>query len=216
MKTEHKINQKTSVNKPYPSPDPTKPGPGKKEKQIPVTPDEDNDFTNPTRKIKEPENPATAPGEQPVPRKENQRDFPGPDSVPLPDSPMKDPTEKGDPGLIDPSTSEQTALKTNNNSGNNIYYSLLIALLLSCSAVNAEKVPVTIKVDSTEQAEMQVLMNRLEEINNMDKSELKPQQKKELRSEVKEIKKKMAEASGGVYLSVGAIIIIILLLILLV
>ncbi|MEP7263397.1 MAG: hypothetical protein ABI772_02810 [Bacteroidota bacterium] len=216
MKTEHKANQKSSVSKPHPSPDPTKHEPGKTEVQIPVLPDEDNDFTTPSKEIKEPENPGTTPGEKPIPRIENERNFPGPDSVPLPDSPLKDPTEKGDPGFIDPSTSQQTALKPH-NTGKNIFFSFLIALLLSCSLVNAEKVPViSAKSDSLQKTEMLILTNRLEEINNMDKSELKPHEKKELRSEVKSIRKKMAETSGGVYLSVGAIIIIILLLILLV
>lgn len=55
--------------------------------------------------------------------------------------------------------------------------------------------------------------NRLIEIRNMDKSSLTREQRKELRKEVKDLKK---EARGrGIYLSVGAIIIIILLLILL-
>ena len=56
------------------------------------------------------------------------------------------------------------------------------------------------------------LINRLQEIKAMTKHDLSRAEKKALRKEVKEIKK---ELKGGVYLSVGAIIIIILLLILL-
>lgn len=59
------------------------------------------------------------------------------------------------------------------------------------------------------------LMQRLEEIKGMDKSELTRLEKKSLRKEVKDIKKEMSVNNGGIYLSVGAIIIVILLLILL-
>lgn len=65
-------------------------------------------------------------------------------------------------------------------------------------------------------AEVQTMLNRLEEIKEMDKSSLKSSEKKELRKEVREIKQNLkASGNGGVYLSVGAVIIIILLLILL-
>ena len=67
----------------------------------------------------------------------------------------------------------------------------------------------------TENTRAQQLIQRLEEIKGMDKSELTRLEKKSLRNEVKEIKKEMRVVSGGVYLSVGAIIIVILLLILL-
>ena len=59
-----------------------------------------------------------------------------------------------------------------------------------------------------------LLLNRLETINAMDKSGLTRAEKKEFRVEVRTIKKDI-KASGGVYVSVGALIIIILLLILL-
>jgi hypothetical protein len=55
--------------------------------------------------------------------------------------------------------------------------------------------------------------NRLVEIRNMDKTNLTSVEKKELRKEVKDLKKQAK--SNGIYLSVGAIIIIVLLLILL-
>lgn len=62
--------------------------------------------------------------------------------------------------------------------------------------------------------EVKVMINRLEEIKAMDKSELKYSEKRELRKEVRAIKASLKSTNGGVYLSVGAIIIIILLLIL--
>ena len=64
-------------------------------------------------------------------------------------------------------------------------------------------------------AEVKTMLNRLEEIKKMDKSELTRVEKKELRAEVKGIKKTLKASGNGIYLSVGAIIIIILLLILL-
>ncbi len=64
-------------------------------------------------------------------------------------------------------------------------------------------------------AEIQIKLDRLEEIKKMDKSELSRAEKKELRKEVKTLKGEIKSSGGGVYLSVGAIIIIILLLILL-
>jgi hypothetical protein len=59
------------------------------------------------------------------------------------------------------------------------------------------------------------LQHRLEEIKTIDKKTLSNDDKKALRREVREIKKELAAISGGVYLSIGAIILIALLLILL-
>jgi hypothetical protein len=58
------------------------------------------------------------------------------------------------------------------------------------------------------------LMDRLEEIEAMDKSDLTSAEKRELRKEVRDIKKEVKELGGGVYISVGAAILIVLLLIL--
>lgn len=64
-------------------------------------------------------------------------------------------------------------------------------------------------------AEVQVMLNRLDEIKEMDKSDLTSEEKKELRKETKAIKTAVTANGGGVYLSVGAVIIIVLLLIIL-
>lgn len=64
-------------------------------------------------------------------------------------------------------------------------------------------------------AEVKVMLNRLEEIKKMDKSELTSSERKSLRKEVRAIKTNLKSTGNGVYLSVGAIIIIILLLIIL-
>jgi len=88
---------------------------------------------------------------------------------------------------------------------------LFIAVSLPVSASETEPVSSPAK---TENPRAQQLIQRLEEIKGMDKSELTRTEKKELRKEVKGIRKEMKAIKGGVYLSVGAIIIIILLLIL--
>ena len=89
---------------------------------------------------------------------------------------------------------------------------MLLAIALPASSAVASE---TLKTSNTENARAQVLVQRLEEIKGMNKSEMTRLEKKSLRNEVKDIKKEMKVMSGGVYLSVGAIIIVILLLILL-
>ncbi len=60
-----------------------------------------------------------------------------------------------------------------------------------------------------------VLLRRLNDIKEMDKSNLKPSEKKNLRVEVRSIRQQLNELGGGVYLSAVAIIIILLVLIIL-
>ena len=99
------------------------------------------------------------------------------------------------------------------------FYLMMMVLSLSIlptQMMAAEKTPTTITNDSKEvPAEVKVLLNRLEEIKKMDKSELKSSEKKALRKEVRAINAELRSTGNGVYLSVGAIIIVILLLILL-
>lgn len=65
----------------------------------------------------------------------------------------------------------------------------------------------------SETAEAKTLTLRLNEINMMDKTNLKAADKKDLRKEVRSINHKLREISGGVYLSVSAIILILILLV---
>lgn len=64
-------------------------------------------------------------------------------------------------------------------------------------------------------AEIEELIQRLDEIHEMDKTNLKIAEKKELRKEVRSIRSELNERGGGLYISVGAAIIIIILLIIL-
>ena len=100
-------------------------------------------------------------------------------------------------------------------------YILTALLLLSIfpiqlkAVVEPNPVPMT-ATKPDESAEVKAILTRLDEINAMDKSLLKAPEKKELRKEVRAIKKEMKEMSSrGVYISVAGIIIIVLLLILL-
>ena len=63
--------------------------------------------------------------------------------------------------------------------------------------------------------EIRVMINRLDEIKNLDKSSLNRIEKKELRKEVRAIKKSVRASGNGIYISSGAIIIILLLIIIL-
>ena len=77
---------------------------------------------------------------------------------------------------------------------------------------NPSSMPATAKAEA---AEANVLLDRVYEINAMDKSRLSASERRQLRKEVRSAKKQLKESGGGVYLSVGAIIIIVLLLIIL-
>lgn len=72
------------------------------------------------------------------------------------------------------------------------------------------------ELTTEEQATLDSIQNRVEEIKHMDKSTLSKADKKALKMELKEMKKKANKlgGGGGIYLSVGAILIIILVLIL--
>ena len=90
--------------------------------------------------------------------------------------------------------------------------SLTFQPLQSSAATTSETTPVS---KPTAESSANTLVLRLDEINSIDKSSLSRTEKKELRGEVKSIEEQLRENSGGIYLSVGAIIIIILLLIIL-
>ncbi len=101
-------------------------------------------------------------------------------------------------------------------------YLLSIAIMLagSASQLSAATVvtePVSKEItltDAQKEAKLEVIKARVEEIKAMDKSQLNKEQKKELKTELKTMKTQAKALGGGIYLSVGAIIIIILVLIL--
>ncbi|HMI78373.1 MAG TPA: hypothetical protein VK484_06240 [Ferruginibacter sp.] len=78
--------------------------------------------------------------------------------------------------------------------------------------------PATEKVmnmtEEAKKARLEEISNRVNEIKAMDRSTLSRSERKAIRKELRSMNKESKAMSGGVYLSVGAIIIIILLLIL--
>lgn len=96
-------------------------------------------------------------------------------------------------------------------------YLIVVVLLFAFSPLqlraNDETLPATTNAEDVARAA--TLINRLEEIKEMDKSTLNAAEKKELRKEVRETKKELKSNNSGVYLSVGALILVIVLLVLL-
>jgi malate/lactate dehydrogenase len=103
-------------------------------------------------------------------------------------------------------------------------HKILVVMAIALSAIlpvyvsaSNEIVPdsiVTTEMVNTEKAN--ALTARLEAINAIDKSDMTRTEKKALRKEVRTIKKELkAIGSGGVYLSVGAILLVVILLIIL-
>ncbi len=75
-------------------------------------------------------------------------------------------------------------------------------------------VPVTHISKEERNAQNQAIVHRLNQIDAIDKSTLSKEEKKELRKEVLAIRDRLkTNDNGGVYLSVGAIIVILLVLI---
>ena len=93
--------------------------------------------------------------------------------------------------------------------------------------LNADAKPAPVVATKTvESTDISVLIARVETISAMDRSALSSSEKKELRKELRSIKSDLKErsksdsnnrvaTSGGVFVSVGALIVVILLLVLL-
>ncbi|MBZ0247918.1 MAG: hypothetical protein K8H85_18380 [Cyclobacteriaceae bacterium] len=89
---------------------------------------------------------------------------------------------------------------------------LVPAQLFAAPTLSGTAIPVA---PTNESAKIEAMVTRLNEIKDMDKSDLSASERKALRKEVRAIKESVKSSGGGVYISVGAIIIIILLLIIL-
>jgi len=73
--------------------------------------------------------------------------------------------------------------------------------------------PAKASIANINEVQAEAMLKRLNEIKDMDKSNMTRPEKKTLRKEVKEIQKVMGNNNGGIFISLGALIIIILLLI---
>ena len=80
---------------------------------------------------------------------------------------------------------------------NMITKTLAVVMLLGIGSPALATTPVTTNVETSD-SRVQQLQNRLEEIKTMDTRALTRSEKKNLRREVREIKKELAAISGGV------------------
>jgi hypothetical protein len=99
----------------------------------------------------------------------------------------------------------------NNNSLKMLFITLCLATVTLPSMAGSTKPANEVAVPSADP-----IMNRLEEIKAMDMKSMSPLEKKQIRKEMKDLKaQKKQDIGGGVYISVGALILIIILLIIL-
>lgn len=97
-----------------------------------------------------------------------------------------------------------------------IFLSIAFYPTQSKAATSKNTAPSTMVVSAPQETvAYKALLSRLDEIEKMDKSNMKSSEKRELRKEVRSIKKQLHEMGGYVYVSVGALILIALLLIIL-
>lgn len=105
-----------------------------------------------------------------------------------------------------------------------ISFTIVMILIMSASVAfasneNVKKDAETATAPVTEtkltEEELNTMRERIEEIRDMDKSEMKSKERKELRNEVKEIKKDIKKGGGTIYIGGASLLIIILILIIL-
>lgn len=100
-----------------------------------------------------------------------------------------------------------------------MFFVIVVSSTSLIKAVGSNPLPSTIKPVAEaklSQAEIDAMVNRIDQIRNMDVHNMNIKERYRLKKEVIQIKKSMAiSGNGGIYLSGTAIIIVILLLILL-
>lgn len=93
---------------------------------------------------------------------------------------------------------------------------MLTALVLFCTVPVFASVLVTdSSARSAGEPVTEQLTKRIDVLQSIDRSELNRTEKRNLRKERKEINKELKAVSGGVYLSVGVLLLVIILLIIL-
>lgn len=93
---------------------------------------------------------------------------------------------------------------------------LSFSSIAAFSATSSTPIPVPTTVSkSVDPAKSEKLTARLSEIKAIDKTGLNFSEKRVLRKETRSIKRELKQLSGGVYVSVGALILIAVLLIIL-
>lgn len=107
-----------------------------------------------------------------------------------------------------------------------IFFLIVAAFALSSTLTFASEKEKPVKTDpeavpvktetSLSDEEIDRITKRVEEIRNMDKSELTAEELGELKSELKTMKKDVKEAGGAIYIGGASLLLIIILIILLV
>ncbi len=107
-----------------------------------------------------------------------------------------------------------------------IFFTIAMVFTMSASMVfagnkalnlDSEKSAVPVKTENKlSEEEINSLTKRVEEIRNMDKSEMEAKDRKELRKELKEIKKNVKNSGGTIYIGGATLVLLIILILLLV
>jgi hypothetical protein len=92
---------------------------------------------------------------------------------------------------------------------------MLLFMTVSGPAFAGNKSKDKVELTPQQQARVDEIESRVAEIKSMDFSSMTNAERKEVRNELKEMKVEARALSGGVYISIGAIIVLLLLLILL-
>jgi len=96
---------------------------------------------------------------------------------------------------------------------------LLLVLMMSAPAAfssNAKSEATAPKVENKLSAEeLSSMKSRVEEIRDMDKSNMTVKEKRELKKELRETKENISKRDGYIYIGTGTLLLIILLIILL-
>ena len=98
---------------------------------------------------------------------------------------------------------------------NHLIYLLAFALAIACFPMesNATGAPYENKTMADSAARQLILVNRLEQIQQTDRSNLSYAEKTELRKEERAIKEALSsDGYGGIYISVGVLLVIIIIL----
>ncbi len=99
-----------------------------------------------------------------------------------------------------------------------LYVMLLMVALGAFTTVNAaDKKPATAPSELPAEipAEIKVMLDRLDEIKAMDKSDLDRFERRALRKEVRSMKSQIRTSGNGIYITTGALIVIVLLILIL-
>jgi hypothetical protein len=99
-----------------------------------------------------------------------------------------------------------------------LFFAFVMIFALSAPTVfaaNSKSAAVKTENKLTEE-EVNTMTKRVEEIRDMDKSEMTVKEKRELRKELKTTKENIRKDGGYLYISAGTVILIIILIILLV